>query len=156
MPCAKLLAVPEGSSASVAKVMTGMAWLLCDRLRYRERRSEAGPLLNLLCLSGFRGAARDAARTTWIAVEHVNRGSNFDAHGDRSAPRTDQARNKLIIAPNSESREPFRIAIAFAYRRAALRRAAVSSATAAVTCRHQEEQCSGSHRRRCHRQSLPS
>src|SRR6516225_6811559 len=101
MPCAKVLAFPEGSSASVAKVMTGMAWLLCDRLRYRERRSEAGPLLNLLCLSGFRGAARDAARTTWIAVEHVNRGNDFDAHGDRSAPRTDQARNMLIIAPRA-------------------------------------------------------
>ena len=48
------------------------------------------------------------------------------------------------------------LAIAAAYRRSAVTRAAVSSATAAVTCRDREGQCSSSHLHRRGRQSLPS
>jgi len=33
-----------------------------------------------------------ARRGSQWSLGQVNRGSDFDAHGDRSAPRTDQAR----------------------------------------------------------------
>src|SRR5205823_11633662 len=44
--------------------------------------------------------------------------------------------HNFIIAPKTRSWRTFRITIAAAYRRAAVIRAAVSSATAAVMCRH--------------------
>ena len=53
-----------------------------------DRKAE--PVSNLLGLSCIPPAAHNAARTTWIAVEHVNRGNDFDAHGDsvRAAHRS--------------------------------------------------------------------
>jgi hypothetical protein len=64
-----------------------------------------------------------ARRGSQWSSGHVNRGNDFDAHGDCftvSAPRTDQARINLIIAPKPQVDEPLASAIAAAYRRAAL------------------------------------
>jgi putative ABC transport system substrate-binding protein len=61
-----------------------------------------------------------------------------------------------IIALAAQHRIPAVYATSAVYRRAALMRAAVPSATSAETCRHREGQCSSSHLRRCCHQNQPS
>ena len=82
------------------------------------------------------GADR-SARLDRLTVTTIAADGSWFFHAVRAAHRSG-AHNVLSIAPSPKVGErAFKIAIAAAYRRAALTRAAVSSATAAATCRNQ-------------------